>query len=103
MPACTNGRSPTRPDEKVLSVALTIQLEGSVLLVGHTLAESVEPDAWKRREYEVPPVAAKGAVPRMVVAPFTIFWRTSLLPSMYALYQLLPLVQRSTEPRLVLE
>ena len=100
-PRCTCMRNPIRPEEKLPSVAVTIQLAGSVALVGHTLAERVVPETWKRREYDVPPVAAKGAAPTTVVVPFTLFWTTRLVPSMYALYQLLPSVQRRTAPRLV--
>ncbi len=43
-------RRPTWPEEKVLSVAAAIQLEGSVELEGQTLAERVVPETWKRRE-----------------------------------------------------
>ena len=73
IPTCVSMRTPTRPEEKALSEAVTIQLDGSALPVGHTLAESVEPEAWNRREYEVPAAAEKGAVPRIVVEPTTFF------------------------------
>src|SRR5205823_11944753 len=38
---------------------------------------------------------------RTVIVPLTFFWMTRLAPSIYALYQLLSSVQRSTAPILV--
>lgn len=73
IPTCVSVRRPTRPEEKDLSETVTIQLEGSAPPAGHTLAESVEPEAWNRREYDVPAAAEKGAVPRIVVDPPTFF------------------------------
>src|SRR6266480_3830481 len=49
----------------------------------------------------MPACAANGVSLRMVVEPLTFFWMTRLAPSIYALYQLLPSVQRSTAPILV--
>jgi hypothetical protein len=83
-------------------VTVTIQLVGSVPLVGHTFAYNVVPTTLKRSVYDVLPVAANGDVARIVVEPPTFFCTTRLVPSIYAFYQLLPSVQRSTAPRLVL-
>ena len=38
----------------------------------------------------------------MLVLPFTFFWMIKFAPSINALYQLLPFVQRSTSPKLLL-
>ena len=50
----------------------------------------------------MPAVAVKDADPIMVVAPLTFFWTTSVEPLIYALYQLLVLLQRRTDPRFAL-
>ncbi len=52
--------------------------------------------------YDVPAVAVNGTLARMVVFPFTLFWIMRLAPSIKALYQLLPFVQRNTSPKLLL-
>src|SRR6266581_5357163 len=46
----------------------------------------------------MPACATKAVSLRIVVKPLTFFWMTRLAPSIYALYQLLPSVQRSTAP-----
>jgi hypothetical protein len=51
----------------------------------------------------VPAVAENGTLASMVVVPATFFCRNRLDPSMYALYQLFPSVQRRTSPQLLFE
>ena len=101
-PLGTCARSPQYPAANVLSVAVTIQLDGSLAPVCQTLADRVVPTIWNRRAYEVPPVAAKGTLAKMVVLPLTFFCRVKFVPSMYALYQLFVSVKRNTAPRLEL-
>ncbi len=103
IPVWTSARRPQYPDWKVLSVAVTIQVAGSVPVVAQTLADRVVPTIWNRSVYEVPPVAAKGTLAKMVVLPLTFFCRIRFVPSMYALYQLLVSVKRSTAPKLAFE
>lgn len=98
---CMSKRRPERPDERLLSVVVSIQVAGSAFAVGQTLAESVELTTLKRKLYDVPARAAKGIFFSTVVVLLTFFWMNRLTPSMYALYQWLVSVQRSTAPKLV--
>ena len=52
--------------------------------------------------YATPAVAANGTCATTVAVPATFFWMTRFCPSMYALYQSFPSVQRSTSPKLLL-
>src|SRR5258708_15092615 len=100
-PVCTNTLKPQKPDCNELSVAVTIQLVGSVLPVCQTFAESVEPETRNRNVYDDPAFGENGAVPRIVVEPLIFFCTTKLEPSIYALYQLFPSIQRNTPPMFV--
>ena len=102
MPLCVRNRKPQKPEGKVLSLAVTIQPLGSVPEEAQTLAVKVEPTAPKWMVYELPAVALKGTLARMVVTPLTFFCMVKLDPSMKALYQSLPSVHRSTTPKLLL-
>ena len=66
------------------------------------MADRVVPTIWNRSVYAVPAVAAKGTLAKKVVLPLTFFCRRRLVPSIYALYQLLVSVKRRTAPRLEL-
>ena len=65
------------------------------------MALRVVPETRKCSVYEVFALAVKGTVVSIVATPFTFFWMTRVLPSIYALYQLLPSVQRKREPKLL--
>ena len=100
-PLASCMRRPQKPDAKVVSVTVICQLVGSVVPVGQTLAYKVVPTTRNRNVYNVPTDAEKGVEPIMVVDPATFFWTTSVVPLIYALYQLLLSVQRNTAPRLL--
>src|SRR5450755_1132471 len=93
-------RRPQLPDVSELSEAVIVQFVGSVLLEAQALAVSVVPTTRNRTLYDVPAVAANGAMAMVVEAPPTFFWTTRLAPSRYALYQLLVSVKRTTAPML---
>ena len=62
IPLCSWMRSPQLPETSELSVAATIQPDGSVVPVFQALAERVVPTTLKSILYEVPAVAANGTV-----------------------------------------
>jgi hypothetical protein len=102
VPAWVRIRIPAKPEEKLASATLAIQPAGSVPEAIQTFAVRVEPTARKWMVYFVPAVAVNGTLAKLVSAPATFFWMTRLWPLMYALYQSLPSVHRSTSPKLLL-
>src|SRR5260221_10775894 len=95
-------RKPQKPDESEVSVTVISQLVGSVVRSEEHTSELQSHSDLVCRLLLEKKIAVKGTDPRIVVAPLTFFWTTRVVPLIYALYQLLVLLQRRTAPRFVL-
>ena len=83
-------------------MAVTIQSFGSVVPLCHTLAKSFVPSEWKRSVCSTPAAVRTGVCASDEIVPWTHFKMTNSVPSIYALYQFIESVQRSTIPKFTL-